>query len=209
MQIVEDFGKQDSPVRILLATDVASEGVNLHYFCNHLVHFDIPWSLITLEQRNGRIDRYGQDKTPHIKYLVTLAETEGVKDDLRIIIRLIEKENAAYKNIGDAATILRLYDPKQEEEYIEAGISAGQSPEQILPDANADQGFLDILLQSDAVPEAKDCRGKLPTLFEDDLAVRAHLACNSYCTRFDVVMKLAVVATGSNKVPTVGADNQS
>jgi SNF2 family DNA or RNA helicase len=42
MQIVEDFGKQDAPVRILLATDVASEGVNLHFFCNHLVHFDIP-----------------------------------------------------------------------------------------------------------------------------------------------------------------------
>jgi len=174
MQIVEDFGKQDAPVRVLLATDVASEGVNLHFFCNHLVHFDIPWSLITLEQRNGRIDRYGQDKTPNIVYLVAKAQSTDLDSDLRILRKLIDKEEMAYKNVGDAATILRLYDAKQEEEYIEAGVSAGQSPEQILPDSNADQGFLDMLLQSDAVPEAKDCRGKMPTPFDNDLGfVRA------------------------------------
>jgi SNF2 family DNA or RNA helicase len=174
MEIVDDFGKQDSPVRILLATDVASEGVNLHYFCNHLVHFDIPWSLITLEQRNGRIDRYGQEKTPHVVYLVTTAKAKDIKDDLTILNKLIDKEQMAYKNLGDAATILRFYDPKQEEEYIEAGVSAGQSPDQILPDTNADQGFLDMLLQSDAVPVAEDCRGKMLTLFDNDLAfVRA------------------------------------
>jgi hypothetical protein len=169
MQIVEDFGKQDSPVRILLATDVASEGVNLHFFCNHLVHFDIPWSLITLEQRNGRIDRYGQKQTPHIVYLVTTAAAQNIKDDLTILIRLIEKEHTAHKNLGDAATILKMYDARQEEEYVEAGLSAGEKPEQILPDQPEDQGFLDLLLGSEAVPPAEDCRGQTPTLFADDL----------------------------------------
>jgi len=174
MQIVEDFGKQDSPVRILLATDVASEGVNLHFFCNHLVHFDIPWSLITLEQRNGRIDRYGQEHTPHIVYLVMKAKSDDVKDDLAILVRLIDKEDMAHKNIGDAATIMRLYDAKQEEEHIEAGLSAGQKPEQIVPDKPEDQGFLDLLMGSDAAPPAEDCRGQMPTLYADDLVfVRA------------------------------------
>ena len=46
--IVESFGKEDSPLRILLASDVASEGVNLHYYCHLMIHFDIPWSLIRL-----------------------------------------------------------------------------------------------------------------------------------------------------------------
>ena len=174
MQIVEDFGKQDAPVRVLLATDVASEGVNLHFFCNHLVHFDIPWSLITLEQRNGRIDRYGQENTPHIVYLVTTGKAEEIKDDLTILVRLIEKEETAYKNLGDAATILRLYDSQQEEDHVEAGLSAGQKPEQILPDQPEDQGFLDLLLGSEAVPPAEDCRGRMATLYADDLAfVRA------------------------------------
>ncbi len=174
MQIVEDFGKQDAPVRVLLATDVASEGVNLHFFCNHLVHFDIPWSLITLEQRNGRIDRYGQEKTPNIVYLIAKSKNPDLDSDLRILDRLVDKEKMAYKNLGDAATILRLYDSVQEEDYIEAGISAGQSPEQILPDTNADQGFLNMLLQSEAVPVPEDCRGTMPTLFDNDLAfVRA------------------------------------
>ncbi len=169
MEIVEDFGKQDTPLRILLATDVASEGVNLHFFCNHLVHFDIPWSLITLEQRNGRIDRYGQQKTPNIRYLVTEVQGQDVESDVRILTRLIAKEEMAYRNVGDAATILKMYDPKQEEEFIETALSEGQSPEEILPDETADQGFLDLLMGSEAVPEAEDCRGTMPTLYADDL----------------------------------------
>ena len=51
---------------MLVTGDVASEGVNLHQQCHHLIHFDIPWSLIRIEQRNGRIDRYGQLAPPQI-----------------------------------------------------------------------------------------------------------------------------------------------
>ena len=53
----------DSPVRILLATDAASEGINLHEHCRYLIHVEIPWNPNVMEQRNGRIDRHGQ-KSP-------------------------------------------------------------------------------------------------------------------------------------------------
>jgi superfamily II DNA/RNA helicase len=48
---------EDEPLRILIATDAAREGVNLQNHCQHLIHFDIPWNPSKLEQRNGRIDR--------------------------------------------------------------------------------------------------------------------------------------------------------
>ena len=48
------------PVRILLATDAASEGINLQAHCHRLLHWEIPWNPNRLEQRNGRIDRHGQ-----------------------------------------------------------------------------------------------------------------------------------------------------
>ncbi|MFQ6852347.1 DISARM system SNF2-like helicase DrmD [Streptomyces sp. 35M1] len=49
-----------APVRILLATDAASEGINLQAHCHRLLHWEIPWNPNRLEQRNGRIDRHGQ-----------------------------------------------------------------------------------------------------------------------------------------------------
>jgi superfamily II DNA or RNA helicase len=50
----------ESAVRILLATDAASEGVNLQNYCSRLIHFEIPWNPNRMEQRNGRVDRHGQ-----------------------------------------------------------------------------------------------------------------------------------------------------
>ena len=52
----------DRRVRILLATDTASEGIDLQRFCHDLLHFDVPYNPSRMEQRNGRIDRHGQ---PH------------------------------------------------------------------------------------------------------------------------------------------------
>src|SRR5262249_18754905 len=59
-ETVLKFGQEREPVRVLIATDIASEGINLHFFAHKLIHFDIPWSLMVFQQRNGRIDRYGQ-----------------------------------------------------------------------------------------------------------------------------------------------------
>jgi len=54
------FDPKFSAVRILLATDAASEGIDLQNHCSKLIHFEIPWNPNRMEQRNGRIDRHGQ-----------------------------------------------------------------------------------------------------------------------------------------------------
>ncbi|MER9972078.1 DISARM system SNF2-like helicase DrmD [Mesorhizobium sp. M0060] len=51
---------RDAAVRILLATDAASEGIDLQNYCNCLIHIEIPYNPNVMEQRNGRIDRHGQ-----------------------------------------------------------------------------------------------------------------------------------------------------
>ena len=55
--------------RFLLATDAASEGLNLQRACHRIVHLELPWNPNRLEQRNGRVDRYGQTRRPEIRYL--------------------------------------------------------------------------------------------------------------------------------------------
>lgn len=120
--IVEDFGKGDSSVRLLLCSDAGSQGVNLHFYCNRMFNYDIPWSLIVLEQRNGRIDRYGQNKTPYIHYIIAESDIEGLKTDLHIVKRLTEKEEVVYKTLGDAGSVMKLYDATKEEQLVEQAI---------------------------------------------------------------------------------------
>jgi len=53
------FNDPANPVRVLVATDAASEGLNLQETARYLLHFDVPWNPARLEQRNGRLDRHG------------------------------------------------------------------------------------------------------------------------------------------------------
>ena len=172
-QLVKRFGAEKSPLSILLASDAAAEGINLHYYCHRLVHYDIPWSLITLEQRNGRIDRFGQAHTPDLRYLLSVPENDALKGDQRVLERLIEKENAAHHNLGDAALLLNLFDPVAEEARIALGIERHEAPEVIVPDAPADPldffAMFDDELKAEA-QAAPPATAETLALYADDLA---------------------------------------
>lgn len=123
--VVEAFGNEASPLRLLLASDVASEGINLHYLCHRLIHFDIPWSLLTFQQRNGRIDRYGQEQQPQLHYLLTDSQHPKIRGDQRILEILIGKDKQVQENIGDPSEFTGLHSVEEEEAAIAAAMEAG------------------------------------------------------------------------------------
>ena len=135
-EIVENFGREEAHVRVLVASDVASEGLNLHYLSHRMIHFDIPWSLMVFQQRNGRIDRYGQTKRPDIRYMMIESKNKRIKGDMRIIEILITKEEQALKNIGDPALLLGKFSIEDEELVVSDAIEGGS-------DANAFEKTLD------------------------------------------------------------------
>ncbi len=146
-EIVEDFGRDNADMRLLLCSDVASEGLNLHYLCHRLIHFDMPWSLMTFQQRNGRIDRYGQERKPIITYLITESSNVKVRGDMRILEILMKKDEQAYKNIGDPSVFMKLYDSQKEEDAIQndmaEGIDANSIDKKYEHVQNEDIDFLD------------------------------------------------------------------
>jgi len=174
-KIVEDFGKEEAPIRLMIASDVASEGINLHYLSHHLIHFDIPWSLMVFQQRNGRIDRYGQEKIPYILYLVNQSSNSKIKGDMRILELLIQKDDEAVKNIGDPSALMGVYDIDEEEKITANAIEQGKNQADFEETLNktAREAFdpLKILMGQTQLSSKIDSTEKIktmPTLYESD-----------------------------------------
>ncbi len=180
-KVVEDFGREEAPIRLLLASDVASEGINLHYLCHRMIHFDIPWSLMVFQQRNGRIDRYGQERTPLITYLLSQSGNSKIRGDMRILELLIEKDEEAVKNIGDPSALMGVYDVDIEVEKTASALETGKTPEAFESEdlsAARQDGFdlLDFLQKGaaeQARPDSTEATRAMPALFSDDFEYAA------------------------------------
>lgn len=97
-----------SPVRILLATDAASEGIDLQNHCNYLIHLEIPYNPNVMEQRNGRIDRHGQRAKEVLIWHPVDAKEDGEavgghKDD---ILRALRKLDSMRADMGSVNPVI-------------------------------------------------------------------------------------------------------
>ncbi len=175
-RVVEDFGNTQRPLRLLICSDVASEGINLHYQCHRLIHFDIPWSLMVFQQRNGRVDRYGQTATPKIVYLVTESANQTIRGDTRILEVLMAKDEQAYKNIGDPSVFMDVHDVDEEEKITQRAMVNGESANdfdsRLTPTPSEGENLLEMFLQGESnAPETQTVAAPPPplSLFENDL----------------------------------------
>lgn len=106
-----------SPVRILLATDAASEGIDLQNHCHRLVHFEIPWNPNRMEQRNGRIDRHGQRHDPLIFHFVSegyakrrldrhAIQAGDLEADLEFLMQAVRKVEQIREDLGKVGPVI-------------------------------------------------------------------------------------------------------
>lgn len=90
------------PLRVLIATDSAREGVNLQNHCADLFHFDVPWNPGRMEQRNGRIDRQLQrEKVVRCHYFFFTQRPED-----KVLKTLVQKTETIQKELGSLSTVL-------------------------------------------------------------------------------------------------------
>jgi len=91
----------------LLTTDAASEGLNLHYYCRLVIHYELPWSASRIEQRTGRVDRLGQSRRVHEIALVASDTAE------RLVLAPLARRAAQACATGGASTglLARLTEP--------------------------------------------------------------------------------------------------
>lgn len=160
--------------RMLLATDAASEGLNLQEKCCRLYHFELPWNPNRLEQRNGRVDRHGQTRPPVIRYLfypdspedrvldrlvqriatmhddrVSTPDILGILEGSRID-DLLGRIESSEDGEAKGQSLMRLFDARQEEfaYQIAPVLIAGAKVDSPLPYANAVSA--DPLMEDDA-----------------------------------------------------------
>ena len=96
----------EEPVRVLLATDAAGEGIDLQTYCHRLVNFDIPFNPSRLEQRIGRIDRYGQTEEPQVFHFVPVVDSSTYAADLNFMERIARKIAQVEYDLGSANQVV-------------------------------------------------------------------------------------------------------
>lgn len=159
--ITNAFNDPDDPVRILVATDAASEGMNLQETARLLLHYDIPWNPSRLEQRNGRLDRHGQARNVTVFHFVS-----DDNADLKFLAHVVSKVDAIREDLGsmgevfDAAFQCRFAD-LQDTEHVARTLDVavekmkGRAEIPRLPDVGAAeaQRLIELCRQIDLSPE--------------------------------------------------------
>jgi superfamily II DNA or RNA helicase len=149
-----DFEKAD--IAVMVATDAISEGINLQHYASQVIHYELPWNPNRLEQRNGRVDRFGQKAD--VVFIRTLVMDETL--DATILEVLVKKAQRIRKDygfsppyFGDEANILDLIQ--------EHGLGARLSPKQ-----------LSLFSESPTLSFVKDEAHSLEDPFEDETLER-------------------------------------
>ncbi|MFD9223107.1 DEAD/DEAH box helicase [Streptomyces sp. NPDC060064] len=101
-KLADDAGDDQAARRVLIATDCLSEGVNLQHHFDAVVHYDLAWNPTRHDQREGRVDRYGQ-KRDEVRVITIYGADNGI--DGKVLEVLIKKYRQIRKDLGIAVSV--------------------------------------------------------------------------------------------------------
>jgi superfamily II DNA or RNA helicase len=101
-QLAEEAGDHKAARRVLIATDCLSEGVNLQHLFDAVVHYDLAWNPTRHDQREGRVDRYGQ-KRDEVRVITLYGADNGI--DGKVLEVLIKKHRQIRKDLGISVSV--------------------------------------------------------------------------------------------------------
>jgi SNF2 family DNA or RNA helicase len=136
--------------QIMVATEAAGEGINLQ-FCHIMINYDIPWNPTRLEQRMGRIHRYGQQKDVYIFNLVAEDTREG-----KVLIKILEKLDEIREALGSDKVfdvIGEIFQAKNLYQLILDSVSNAKTLDEIINE-------IDIKIDEEYVSKIKDVLGE-------------------------------------------------
>ncbi|MFI6016786.1 DEAD/DEAH box helicase [Streptomyces sp. NPDC051287] len=100
--LAEEAGEDSAARRVLIATDCLSEGVNLQHHFDAVVHYDLAWNPTRHDQREGRVDRYGQRKD-QVRVITIYGDDNGI--DGKVLEVLIKKHRQIKKDLGISVSV--------------------------------------------------------------------------------------------------------
>ncbi len=98
--VKSEFEDPSAAVRLLLATDAASEGINMQECCRWIIHYDIPWSPSKIQQRNGRVSRHGQ-----VRDVSTFYFRCDQEEDLTFLLKVAKKVEQVKQDLGSVERV--------------------------------------------------------------------------------------------------------
>ena len=97
------FNDPEDPLRVLVATEVAAEGLNLQATCRYVFHWELPWNPMRLEQRNGRVDRHGQPRD-----VTAFHFTSDHDEDVKFLDYVVRKVHQVREDLGSVGEVIDL-----------------------------------------------------------------------------------------------------
>ncbi|MBA2946498.1 DEAD/DEAH box helicase [Streptomyces himalayensis] len=101
-QLATEAGDDAAARRVLIATDCLSEGVNLQHHFDAVIHYDLAWNPTRHDQREGRVDRYGQKKD-QVRVITLYGDDNGI--DGKVLEVLIKKHRQIKKDLGISVSV--------------------------------------------------------------------------------------------------------